>query len=293
MSEQPPSIDFLPEHPFEDPYDFFDDTTAPGQSYAQTFPTGLPGSKIIYGTAHDDSCLDDCNGAGYHTGPNRLNTDTWAMNYTRNKATTVNTENPYLQQNNYEYGFPGASMSYGDGGIFNSNPLEHWDNRPWTNMYDGLVPRVAQDGYTGPQQAVQDEDNRSEACSATTCDSHCDLSDPCTGEACANEDDACTDRNCPEKNCEDVAGPSRLAPEDVSAAATLAKIGVGPEYQGKSYDISQQREFQIWHTRLSSIGCPGTNFTHSTSHPSTARARKHLRTRLWMALIVGTFPLCY
>lgn len=235
--------------PYGDFEDFFDNSHAQGQAFGQTFQNGMAVPKTIYGTAHDDSFLDGCDGVRYAMVSGYPNTSMTNVPNTRNKpnmAAHAHPNNLYNPQNTFQYGFPGASMSYAGGGIFNPSGDGQSEKLSWTDVYGHYVPTVSQDRVSGTlnaqnntQNGLGEDDNRSEAGSATTCDSHCDLSDPCTGEACANEVDACTDRNCPEKNCSETATPSKLPLEVVNAAATLAKIGV-PEFQEQTYNLTQQ-----------------------------------------------------
>ena len=93
----------------------------------------------------------------------------------------------------------------------------------------------------------QDEDNQSVGSVTTDCDSQCDLEDACTGEECASEEDACKDKECPGAVCTGTDCPEKMAPDVVSAAATLATFAVEPPQQ-QSYNTSQPGKSRLWET---------------------------------------------
>lgn len=246
-----PSIDFTVSSSY-DPYDIFSDNVTarppyPRFSQEETFSNTFTEPKTFqgmahHGAAHADSCLDSCSGTQYRSSTPK---GTLANTALRNKFMPANMENSYAGQNIFQYDLLGPTMDYNDHGIFGANDDKQHENRSWTETYGQYVPQMSQTGInrTG-EQILQNQDHQWEACSVTTCDSRCELSDPCTGEACANEVDACTDRTCPEKNDVDISDLSKnkLPAEIVNAAAALANIGGMPDFQDHSYSLPQQSE---------------------------------------------------
>lgn len=245
-----PSMEFTVPSSY-DPYDLFSENAAsrphyPRFSQEETFSNSFADPKAFQGMAHhgavlDDSCLDSCSGDQYRSSAPK---GTLASTVLRNKSITASLENPYGGQNLFQYGLSGSTINYNDQGIFGPNDDKHHTNRGWTETYGQYVPEMSQTGVVRTEeQMLQDRDRRWEACSVTTCDSRCDLSDPCTGEACANEVDACTDRTCPEKIGSDGNDLSSKLPLDVvNAAAALANIGGIPDYHDQSYSLPQHSE---------------------------------------------------
>jgi hypothetical protein len=234
-----------------DPYDLFAEHSVsrphyPRFSQEEAFSNSFADPKAFHdmahhGMAHEDSSLTSYSGPQYRS--NAYN-GTPASTLLRNKSITANLENPDASHNLFQYSLSGSALSYNDQEIFSPNDDKHHTNRSWTETYGQYVPQLSQTGINRTeQQMLQDQDRQWEACSVTTCDSRCDLSDPCTGEACANEVDACTDRTCPEKNSSDGNDLSnKLPPEVVNAAAALANIGGMPDYHDQGYGLPQQGE---------------------------------------------------